>query len=98
MPDDCACRMRAEIVASFPVVLGSDRPRTKTSAAIRADIVQNVYDAGTAEGAFKRANHRLSGIWWKRCVAVFARRSQFEHGSVLRLGGRQFNLARRRSC
>ena len=83
MLDGCACGIRAEIVAPFPAVARPDRPGTKISAAIRADIVQDVFDAGPAEGAFKRANHRARGIWRKRRVAVFASRSQFEHGSVL---------------
>ena len=70
---------------------------TKTSAAIRADIVQDAFDAGTAETAFKRANHRVSGIWRERRVAVLAGRSQFEHGNVLMLRRRQFYLAERAS-
>ena len=82
MPHGRACRICFEIVAGFPVVPRSDRPGTKTSAAIRADIVQEVGDAGTAEGAFKRANHRVRGIWRKRRVAVLASRSQFQHGSI----------------
>ena len=82
MLDGCACRIRAEIVAAFPVVARPNRPGTKSSAAIRADIVEDVFDARTAEGAFKRANHRATGIWRKRRVAVLTSRSQFEHGGV----------------
>ena len=83
MLDGCAGRIRAEIVATFPILARPDRPGTKTTAAIRADVVQDVLDAGTAEGAFKRTDHRVRGIWRKRCVAVLASGSQFEHGNVL---------------
>ena len=79
----CACGKRAEIVAAFPVALRSDRSRAKTSAAIRADIVQDIFDAGTAEGAFKCAYHRVRGIGRERRVAVLASGSQFKHGSIL---------------
>jgi hypothetical protein len=54
-----AGRIRAEIVTAFPVVFRPDRSGAKTSSAIRADIVEDVLDAGTAEGAFKGANHRV---------------------------------------
>ena len=77
--DSCACRIHAEIVAAFPVILRPDGPGTKTAAAIRTDIVQDTFDARAAEGAFKRANHRVRGVWRKRRVAVFANWSQFQH-------------------
>ena len=83
MPDDGAGRKDTEVVTAFPVVFRSDGPATKTSPAIRADIVQEVFDTGTAESAFERANHRVRGIWRQRRVAVLARRPQFEHGRVL---------------
>ena len=67
--------MRAEVVAAFPVVLGPDGPRTEAAAAIRTDIVQYIVDAGTAEGAFERADHRVGGIRRQRRVAVLASRS-----------------------
>ena len=72
MLDCCAGGKRAEIVAAFPVALRSDGSRAKTSAAIRADVVQNVFNAGSAKGTFKRANHRVRGIGRKRGVAVLA--------------------------
>jgi len=83
MLDCCACPIRPEIVASFPIMFRPDWPGKKTSAAIRADIVQDVLDASTAEGAFKRANHRRNGIWRKRRVAVLASRSQCEHDMLM---------------
>jgi hypothetical protein len=75
-------RLRAEIIAAFPVVLRPNGPGTKTAAAIRACTGQDVFDTGTAEGACKRTNHRIRGIRWKRRVAVRAGGSQFEHDSV----------------
>ena len=57
---DCRTgRICLKIVTAFPVVLRSDRSGTKPSATIRADIVQDLLDTGTAESAFKRANQRL---------------------------------------
>ena len=87
MSDNCARGIRAERIITVPVVLRPDWPGTKTAAAIRADIAQDVFDAGTAEGAFKRADHRFRGIRRKHRVAVLASRSQFEHNRILMWGG-----------
>ena len=62
------------MIAAFPVASRSDRPRAKATAAIRTHVFQNVFDAGAAEGAFKRADHRVRGIGRKSCVAVLASR------------------------
>ena len=70
MPDDGAGGVRAKMNAADPIVSGSNGPGTKIPAAIRAHILQYVFHAGTAERAFKRANHRAGGIRWKRGVAV----------------------------
>jgi hypothetical protein len=75
MPDGRVGWIRAEIVASLPAGLRPDGPGTKLSAAVRADIMQNVFDAGTRERAFKRANHHLRGIRRKRRIAVLTSRS-----------------------
>src|ERR1043166_959498 len=56
---DFARRMCPKIVAAFPIFLWTDRSRGKTSAAIWTDVSQNLLDAGSAEGAFKAANHRF---------------------------------------
>lgn len=72
MPDLRACGICTEIVAPFPIVLRTDGPRTKTAAAVRTNIGQDVLDARTTEGAFKRADHRVRGIGRKRRVAVLA--------------------------
>ena len=59
-------------VAGFPVELWPDGPRTKVTAAMWTNIVEDVFDAGTTEGAFKRADHRVRGIWRKLRVTVLA--------------------------
>ena len=48
-----AGRVRTQMVTTFPVLPGSDGASTKTAAAIRADIAQDVFHATTAEGALK---------------------------------------------
>jgi len=53
MLDGCAGRIRAEIVAAFPVGAGPDRPGAKAAAAIRADILENAFDTRSAKGAFE---------------------------------------------
>jgi hypothetical protein len=75
MLDGRASWVRAQIVATFPIDFRSDGTGAKTSAAIRANIIQDLFDAATAESAFKRANHRFLAIWWKRRVTVLAGRS-----------------------
>jgi len=81
MLDRCARGISAEIIITPPVVDRADRSRTKSAAAIRANIVQDLFDAGPAEGAFKRADHRVCGIWGKSGVAILASRSEFEHNT-----------------
>ena len=72
VPNGCACRICAEVIAAFPVVLRPDWPGTKTAAAIRADIAQDIFDGGTAGGAFKRADHRVRDIRRQRRVTILA--------------------------
>ena len=52
-------RIFAEVVTALPVLPRSDGTSTKTAAAIRADIAQDVFHATTAEGALKGTNHRF---------------------------------------
>jgi hypothetical protein len=79
VPDDGAGGVRAKMDVANPAVSGSNGPGTKIPAAIRADILQDVFHAGTAERAFKRTDHCAGGIGWKRRVAVLTGGSQFEH-------------------
>lgn len=62
VPDPRGGGIRAKIVAAFPVILRPDGSGTKTAATIRADVVQDIFDARAAEGAFKSADHRVQGI------------------------------------
>ena len=80
MPDRGARGIRAEKIVAVPIVDRPDRAWGKTAAAIRADIVQDGFDARTAEGTFKRANHRIRGTGRERRVAILAGGSEFEHG------------------
>ena len=75
MFDGAAARICVQRVAAFPIVLWPDRARRKAAAAIGTDIVEDGLNAGTAEGAFKGANHRVRGTGRKRRVAIFAGRS-----------------------
>jgi len=49
-----------------------DRPPQQFAAAIRAVAFEDAFGAGAAEGAFKRANHRVAGIRRQIDVAAFA--------------------------
>ena len=79
MPDDGTGGVRSQIVAIFPVIVWPNWPGTKTTAAIRANIAQNAFDAVAAESALERANHRFGGIRRKFPVAILTGGSQFEH-------------------
>lgn len=79
MPDGGTCRIFAEVLTGFPIASRANRPTTKISAAVRADIFQNMDDAGTAKSTFERANHRIPGIGRERRITVLAGWSEFEH-------------------
>ena len=79
MLDYGAGRGLSEIVAIFPVIFRTDWPGTETATAVRADISQNVFHAGTAERAFKRANHDVCRIRRQWLITIFTSGSQFEH-------------------
>jgi hypothetical protein len=53
MLDGCARGICAEVVTGFPVVRRPDWAGNKSPPAIRADIVQESFDAATTENAFK---------------------------------------------
>jgi hypothetical protein len=69
----------SEIVSIPPVMLRSNGSRAEPATAVRADVSENQFNARAAECAFERANHRDSGARWKRCIAIFAAGTQFEH-------------------
>lgn len=79
LPDSCARRILAEVIVTLPIQRWSDRPRGESSAAVGAHVAEDVIHARCAERAFIRADTSVDGFRWKRCVAVFAGRSEFEH-------------------
>ena len=79
MPDLPARGITPKVVAVRPVILGSDWPRTEPAATIGTDIFEDVGHAGSAEGAFEGADHRVQGIGRQRSVTILACRSEFEH-------------------
>src|SRR5262245_5990231 len=80
-----ARRGMTEVVVAFPVLRWPDRPWCETTATIRADIIQEAFNAGDAEGAFVTANACLERVGWQLQVAVFAGRSELEHQPVTSL-------------
>ena len=80
-----ARRVLAEKVVAPPISRWPDRPRNKSASTIGTDIVQNVIDARRTERAFIAANPRIERIGRQCFIAVFARRSEFQH---------RFNLLR----
>ena len=72
-----ARRVLAQIVVTLPVLRWPNRPRHKTTAAVRTDISQNTIHARGAERTFIGADARLQRVGWQRLVAVFAAWSEF---------------------
>ena len=75
-----ARRVFAQIIITMPIFRWSNRPRHEAAAAVRADIIENSLDAGSAKRALVAADARLEGIRRQRLVAIFARRSELQHG------------------
>jgi hypothetical protein len=86
--DDSARGIGGETVVVIPVDEGPDGSGTETAAAIRTNVVQDVFDAGPAEGAFKGADHRGRRTWRKSCIAVLAGGPEFEHNKSFEVKGR----------
>src|SRR5690349_4703279 len=59
MPDGRTGGIDLKAITIIPIVLGPDWPRAKSAAAIRTDVLQNIFDAGTAVSAFEAANHSI---------------------------------------
>ena len=66
--------------ATVPIRRRSDRSRNKPATAIGADIFQNVFDAGHAEGALIGADARLKRVGRQRPVAVLTGWLELKHG------------------
>jgi len=60
IPDMGACRIFAQVIISLPVIGRSYGSGDKSTAAIRADILQYGFYTGYAEGAFIGADTRLN--------------------------------------
>ena len=77
---DCrACRKFPEIIVVSPIARGPYRVRHKSTAAIRANISDNIFDAIGAEGALETANAGICRIGRQKFIAILAGRSEFEH-------------------
>jgi len=68
-----------EKVVVFPIFQGSDGPWYKASAAVRADIAQDLIDVESTERTFVCADACFSRVRWQRLVAVLAGGSEFQH-------------------
>ena len=75
-----ARRICSKEVVTVPIRRRSDRSRGEPTAAIWADITQNMFDAHNAEGTLVGADTRLKRIGRQRLIAMLAGRSQFKHG------------------
>ena len=73
------CGIFPEIIFVLPVFRRPDRPWNKSTATVRADIVQDILHATGAESAFLTADARFEGIRRQRGVAILAGGSEFEH-------------------
>ncbi len=99
MADVRARGERAEKIAVSPIVSGPDGPRTKTAAAIRADVLEDSLHTRATESAFERANHRVNGMRRQGPGAVFTNRSEFQHRGINKCAGgpvRELRTGRRR--
>ena len=76
-------RVLAKIVVAFPVLRRSDRPRDKSTAAVRADILQDIIDTGRAKCAFIGTYARFNRNRRQSLIAVLAGRPQFQHVVLL---------------
>ena len=77
-----ARRVFSKKVVTIPIRRRSNRSGNKPAAAIWADIPQNAFDTGHAEGALIGTNTRLKRIRRQRLVAMLASRSEFKHGAL----------------
>ena len=100
--DARACPMAAASVTHTPgrhSVRGPDRPRRKTAAAVRADIVQFVLDAIRAERAFIGADPRFRRVRRQVLVAIFAVRPELQrHGRLVALSAKRIIANRTAKC
>ena len=83
MPQLRARRILAQEVVALPVSRRPNRSRRESSAAIRADVVQDGVDASCTKRALVAADSGFERIRRQWLVAVFAGGSQLEHDAPL---------------
>src|SRR5262245_12101846 len=69
----------AQKIFPLPILRRPDRARNESATAIRANIMQDRFNAGGAERAFIAADSRFKRFGRKGSVAVLTSRSQFKH-------------------
>ena len=77
------CWVLAQIVVTLPVMRRPNRPRRKTTTAVRADVAQNHLHTVNAKRAFETANPRVQRVRRQEFVAVFAGGAELEHGKFI---------------
>jgi hypothetical protein len=75
-------RVLTEEVVALPVPGRSDRPGNKSTAAIRAHVVQEVIHARGAERALIGADARFKRVGWQRLIAILTGWSELEHAAL----------------
>src|SRR6266480_3820440 len=71
-----ACGVFAKKIIAFPILRRSDGPWNKATAAVRAHVFQDLFDARRAKCALVAADTRFKRIGRQVLVAVLACRSQ----------------------
>jgi hypothetical protein len=62
----------AQVIVSLQVASGTMGASSKATAAIRADIAQDVIYTAFTKSAFKRTDHCFGRVGWELLVAMFA--------------------------
>ena len=75
--------MAGEAYPRPPLIDGANRPRHKPAAAIRADIVQHLFDTLGAERALVSTDAGIRRAGRQVLIAAFAVGPQFQHDCVL---------------
>jgi len=63
--------MRAQVIVTFPVGSGANRPLGKSTTTVRAGVIQDQFDARCAKRTLEGTDPRLGGAWRQGLVAVF---------------------------
>src|SRR5262245_20991810 len=79
MPDLDAGRLGLQVVVALPVPGRADWPWTKTAAAVRAHVGENLLDTSRAKRALEAADARVQRLGGQGLIAVFTRRAKLKH-------------------